>query len=184
VVGVRANDRDEDKQLGPSTHAMDASSKERSPNMTIRREALVFFFRTGESDDEVLILHRAPDDGGYWHAVAGALEDGETAAEAAVREGREETGFNAQGQLLELGRRHAYPPTDEAERRKVWCVDQECVPIESFAVRVPAGWEPRLNAEHDAYRWCHIDDALALLYWPDAKDALSALARVLDGRRG
>ena len=151
--------------------------------MTIPREALMFLFRTGESGDEVLILHRTPEDGAYWHAVAGALENGETGAEAAIREGQEETGFNAQGQLLELGHHHAYPPSDESERRKLWCADTECVLVEGFAVGVPAEWEPRLNAEHDGYRWCQIDDALALLYWPDAKEALLALARVLNGRR-
>jgi dATP pyrophosphohydrolase len=151
--------------------------------MTIPREALLFLFRTGESGDEVLILHRTPEDGGYWHAVAGTIENGETGAEAAIREGQEETGLNAEGQLLELGHHHAYPPSDESERRKLWVVDTECVLVEGFAVGVPAGWEPRLNAEHDGYRWCQIDDALALLYWPDAKEALLALARVLNGRR-
>src|SRR5437868_14484955 len=43
--------------------------------------------------DEFLMLHRAVDD--YWHVVAGVVEDGETFAEAAARELREETGLDA-----------------------------------------------------------------------------------------
>ena len=46
-------------------------------------------------DDEYLILHRSPRQGAYWHCVAGGVEEGETYAEAAVRELREETGLSA-----------------------------------------------------------------------------------------
>ncbi|HZP73480.1 MAG TPA: NUDIX domain-containing protein [Gaiellaceae bacterium] len=57
--------------------------------MESRREVAVFVAR--REDAEVLLLHRSPDDGAYWHVVAGAIDSGETAAEAADRELFEET---------------------------------------------------------------------------------------------
>ena len=45
--------------------------------------------------DEFLVAHRSPESGGYWHTIAGGVEDGETFAEAALRELREETGLEA-----------------------------------------------------------------------------------------
>jgi len=50
------------------------------------------------------------------------------------------------------------------------------VTVQSFAAEAPAGWEPTLDHEHDAYRWCTFDEALALLYWPEAKQGLRVLA--------
>ena len=54
-------------------------------------EVFVFVRR----QDEYLILHRSPRQGAYWHCVAGGVEEGETYAQAAVRELREETGLSA-----------------------------------------------------------------------------------------
>ena len=47
---------------------------------------------------EYLVLRRAPNrlDAGRWRAVAGKIEPGEAAWQAALRELREETGFDAQ----------------------------------------------------------------------------------------
>ena len=38
------------------------------------------------------------------------------------------------------------------------------------------GWEPRLDWEHDDYRWCPPAEARALLRWADAADAVEKLA--------
>ena len=42
--------------------------------------------------DEFLVAHRSPESGGYWHTIAGKIEDGEEPDAAAMRELREETG--------------------------------------------------------------------------------------------
>ena len=55
----------------------------------------VALFVTRRSGSEVLIVHRSPRQGGYWHVVAGGVERGETVTEAAERELREETGLVA-----------------------------------------------------------------------------------------
>jgi dihydroneopterin triphosphate diphosphatase len=118
------------------------------------REAKVMVRR----GDEILVLLRCEADGGYWHTVAGGVEEGETYAEAAERELREEIDLDAQP--VDLGHRYVYD--DEVE-------------VHAFLVDVEAGWEPTLNDEHDDYRWCSRDEAAELLHWPETKE----LARTL-----
>jgi len=93
------------------------------------------------------MLHRAIDD--YWHIVAGVVEDGETFAEAAARELREETGLEAVVSDLRIHQTYQVPEVMRAE----YLAGVEKVEIENFVVRVPVGWEPLLNEEHDLYRW-------------------------------
>lgn len=117
-------------------------------------EALVFVRRR----EELLVLLRAPADGGYWHLVSGAVEPGETDAEAAARELQEETGLE-RAALERLGD-FAYGPG----------VTSSC-----FVADAPAGWEPVLNDEHTEYRWCSRDEAEALLHWPEPRALLGAV---------
>src|SRR5205807_6505150 len=49
-------------------------------------EVLVVVHRRGRSGLEFLVLERSPERQGYWHLVAGALDQGEDAAAAAARE--------------------------------------------------------------------------------------------------
>ena len=62
----------------------------------MRTGAEVAIFVTRKSASEVLIVHRSPEQGGYWHVVAGGVEPGESVTEAAVRELQEETGLVAE----------------------------------------------------------------------------------------
>jgi 8-oxo-dGTP pyrophosphatase MutT (NUDIX family) len=106
---------------------------------------------------EFLVLLRCEADGGYWHTVAGAVEEGESYAEAAQRELREEIGLAAQP--VDLERTYVY---DEVQ-------------VRAFLVDVGDGWEPTLNEEHDEYRWCAPDEAAELLHWPETKELVRAL---------
>jgi 8-oxo-dGTP pyrophosphatase MutT (NUDIX family) len=107
---------------------------------------------------EYLVVHRVPSGGAYWHGIAGGVEEGESFAEAAVRELREETGFD--GDVASLGDPFTYLE----------------VTVHTFLAEVPAGWEPTLNEEHDDYRWCTQDEAVELLYWPEPKELLRTIS--------
>src|SRR5438309_9821482 len=120
--------------------------------------------------DEFLMLHRAVDD--YWHVVAGVVEDGETFAEAAARELREETGLDAP--VVDVRIPQGYRVPEQMRSEYLAGVDQ--VAIENFTVEVPRGWEPVLNEEHDSYRWLTRDDAVAIAHWPETKEVLTAIA--------
>jgi len=134
-------------------------------------EALVLVRRGGEW----LLLHRTPTFDAYWHVVAGAVEPGETAAEAAARELAEETGLETV--VRDLERPFAYPLAEEsAAVRARFAPEVDAVRVDAFLAEAPPGWEPRLNDEHDEYRWCSPEEAEALLFWPEPRELLRAAA--------
>ena len=114
--------------------------------MRLPHEALIGVVRAGE----ILVLYRTKDC--FWHLVAGGLETGETAPAAAARELQEETGLDAEPQP------------------QGWHFVHEDIRVDVFAVEAPPGWEPTLNEEHDAYRWGTVEDALALLHYPEPRE--------------
>jgi dATP pyrophosphohydrolase len=117
---------------------------------------------------EFPVLHRTKPNEVYWHVVAGAVERGETAAEAAARELAEEVG-TAGVEVVDLERRFVYPLDEEPHRRPEYAPEVNEVLVDSFLVDVPPSWEPRLDREHDAFRWCDAADAAELLYWPEPR---------------
>jgi len=120
----------------------------------MRTQEVLIVVQRGE---EFLVVHRSPENDGYWHQIAGGVEDGETFAEAAVRELREETGLEA---LVEpLDRPFGY----------------ETVHVESFIVHAQPDWEPTLDWEHDEYRWLPREEAAELLFWPEPAALLRSL---------
>ncbi len=133
-------------------------------------------FVTRRGDSEVLLVHRAPQHGGYWHVVAGGVESAESIAEAAERELHEETGLVAQVTVGVKVAEYGYPLTEEpADRRNRY--DPSVVQMEVTCFRVAAldNWEPTLDWEHDAHRWCAPGDAFKTLRWPETAQALQKL---------
>ena len=122
-------------------------------------EVLVFLYR----GTNVLVLHRSPAQGSYWHSVAGGVEAGEDVAVAAARELAEETGLETI-QLRSLDHTYVYGGTT----------------VTCFSGEVAGDWVPRLDWEHDEYRWCSFPEALELLYWDDTREALRLLAAQLE----
>lgn len=112
---------------------------------------------------EFLVLLRSPDRGGYWNLVAGGVEPGETAVEAAARELAEEAGLVASVSPLGLALSYEKP----------W----GRVRLDAFVAEAPSGWEPSLDEEHVEHRWCGLGGALELLAYPEPREAVTAAAR-------
>jgi dATP pyrophosphohydrolase len=139
-------------------------------------EVLVVVYRSDQP--AFLVLERSPGRQGYWHLVAGALEEGEHAVAAAERELLEETGLGAA--VVDLGRTYRYPLAEEPpEVRARFASDVAEIAVFAFAAEAPTGWEPTLDEEHVGYRWCTLDEALRLLRYPEPRDAIEHVARAL-----
>ena len=134
--------------------------------MRKNREVAIFVYR----GEKLLVARRSGD--GHWNVIAGQVEDGETYAAAAARELAEEAQLDSP--VVDLDFRQTYQV--EERFRPLYAPGEYTVTIVAFAAQALAGWEPVLNHEHDDYRWCSLADALALLYWPEMKEALRVLA--------
>jgi 8-oxo-dGTP pyrophosphatase MutT (NUDIX family) len=129
------------------------------------REVAVFVHR----GEQLLVLHRVQEN--YWHVVAGALEQGESFAEAAARELREETGLVARPIDMRLEQTYAIT----ARERPMYPPGTSGVVIGNFHVEAPAGWEPRLNEEHDRHAWADFAVARELMKWLETQEAIDVL---------
>jgi 8-oxo-dGTP pyrophosphatase MutT (NUDIX family) len=125
---------------------------------------------------EFLVMRRAPERLGYWSLVAGGLEPDETTAEAARRELFEETALNANVRALPISLSYSLLDDPPAIRAR-YAPGIERVTVHAFVVDAPVKWEPTLDAEHDVHQWCDLGEALDLLVYDTAKDAVRAAAR-------
>ena len=101
-------------------------------------------YRFRSHDLEVFLVHPggpfwAKKDMGAWSISKGEYGDGEDPLEAAKREFHEETGFAAQGTLLELG------AVQQSGGKVVvaWAFEGDCDPGELVSNRCQIEWPPR-----------------------------------------
>ena len=141
----------------------------------IARDVSVQLFRRGAHGVQFLMLRRTPARGGFWQPVTGAPLRGETDEAAALREVREETGWDVSVSLQPLDLNYSYGLDDDLRDRwdRVYGSEVQEIEVVSFAAERPAGLEPILDGEeHDRFGWFDLGEADRLLDWPVEDDAL------------
>ena len=138
-------------------------------------EVAVVVRRPGPTGREFLVLLRSPEKLGYWHLVAGGVEWGEAPAAAAVRELLEETGLVASPSPLAGPLEYDLSGDPESVRERF-----PPAPSGSssgpFVVEAPAGLGAALDEEHVDHRWLDADARVALLHYPEPREAVRLAA--------
>jgi dATP pyrophosphohydrolase len=101
---------------------------------------------------DVLLIERA-DHPGFWQSVTGSQDPGETLAETAIREVREETGFDADRHaLVDWQLKNVYEIYAVWRHRYAPGVTHNTEHV--FGLRLPQRLEPTLAPqEHRSFRW-------------------------------
>lgn len=120
-----------------------------------------------------LLLKRVASHGGFWQSVTGSLEEGETHAQAAVREVLEETGISSsEDELIDLGVINTFEIAPQWRRKYAPGVtrnEEMC-----YALRVDERAVRLDSLEHEDYRWEPYERAVEMLYWNSSKRAFAA----------
>ncbi|MFL6275246.1 MAG: dihydroneopterin triphosphate diphosphatase [Blastocatellia bacterium] len=139
------------------------------------RSVQVVLFTETPRGREYLLLRRVQSHGGFWQSVTGSLEEGETHAEAAIREVYEETGYHAgKDDLIPLGIVNHFeiaPPWRVSYAPGVTHNEEHC-----FALEVAKGDVVIDRIEHDEFSWVDYDIAIEMIYWDSTRRALAAVA--------
>jgi len=126
----------------------------------------VVVIRHATNGAEVLLLRRTRSLAGEWCQIAGAIEPGETAWQAALRETREETGLVPE-QLYSA---------DICEQ--FYEADRDAISLLPVFVGIAApGAEVRLNAEHSEFRWVGFGEAAAMVPFAGQRHVLRHVER-------
>jgi lipoyl(octanoyl) transferase len=157
-------------------HLRDNLALDLQPTRPPSRSVSALTWRRTPDGPQILMMLRQPEHGCWWQSVTGMMEPGETPEETAHRELREETGLT--GVLRPLGLSHTFwvDPTivhfpDPEPRFNT----ETC-----FAMEVPADAAVDLEPlEHSEFKWCGLDEALALMKWEGSKAALTLLRAAL-----
>ena len=138
-------------------------------------EVVIVVRRPGESGIEYLVLLRSPEKLGYWHLVAGGVDWDEEPAAAAARELEEATGLVTVPQPL--GGSLAYDLAGDPEPvRARFPAGTDRITVWPFVADAPMGWDPELDEEHVAAQWAEQDAAIALLRYPEPREAIRRAA--------
>jgi predicted NUDIX family NTP pyrophosphohydrolase len=132
-------------------------------NMAKHSSGILMFRR--KNGLEVLLGHPggpfwAGKDKGAWSIPKGEHLQGEDALSAACREFREETGFSAEGEFLELGE----VKQKSGKIVSIWAVEADCDPEKMVSNTFEMEWPPRTGKmqqfpEIDRVAWFSIEAA-------------------------
>ena len=134
-------------------------------------QVLVFPYHVEQDGKILYALFRRPETaGGFWQAIAGGVQQGETVLVAARREAHEEAGIKPISRFLML-RSNASIPVTRITGEFTWGPDVFTAQDYSFGVRV-ADQNLKLSDEHIEYRWVDFETAHSLLRFDSNKHAL------------
>jgi dATP pyrophosphohydrolase len=142
-------------------------------------QVLVYPARVAGDDWEYLLLRRVSSRGGFWQGITGGVEEGEDLAGAALRELAEEAGL-VPSALEQMD--CSYMLSMQDEWRELYAAGVEEIVEYVFVALVDRQQEPVLSWEHDAWQWCSLDEALALLTYPGNVEALKSCDRFIRTR--
>ena len=124
-----------------------------------------YVFRQTDDDLSFLLLKRNKDKlyEHLWQGVAGKIEGGETAFEAAIRELKEETSLEPVRMFVADHVSRFY----ESHQDRI-----NLVPV--FGIEVDSS-EVKLSKEHVDYKWVDIYEALDTLVWRGQKESIQTV---------
>ena len=143
-------------------------------------QVLVYLTYNNGVEWEYLLLHRTPELGGFWQGVTGAPEGSDTLVQAAQREVFEETGF-CPTDVRSIGFSYTFPV--DPKWRSSYESDVDEIVEHVFVTEVQRG-PPELSFEHDAWRWCPLEEATNLLKYPENVEALLRCQIALQSNSG
>jgi dATP pyrophosphohydrolase len=107
---------------------------------------------------------------GTWQPVMGHSEDGESAVDTALRELAQETQYRPNIGLIRMWQLESV--------NTYFLASEDCVVMAAgFAVQVDVEVPPRLNDEHDAFRWIRRDHVDRVFVWPGQRVAIEQIVR-------
>ena len=128
-------------------------------------QVCVFIARRAAAGWDYLLLKRVARGDDFWQGVSGGVGDEETPAAAARREMLEETGLTPL-RLEDAGHTYTFPLAEKW--RDLYEPDVTTIREHVFFAEVAPASQPVLDPRaHDRYCWRSLDDALALLCWPE-----------------
>lgn len=146
--------------------------------MRVPLQVLVYPVTFSRHGAQVLLLKRNQKRGGFWQGVTGAPFENEALSDAALRELREETGFEVE-RVVEVRFSYSFPVP--REYRHLYSDDVSEIVEHVFFVETD-GSAPVLSAEHDEWRWCSFQEARQMLAWEENKTALDRVYEYLSDR--
>ncbi len=137
----------------------------------------VYIVRRAEQHLEFLQLRRAPRPAdslaGTWQPIMGHVESGESAIDTALRELAEEVGLNSgSGDFVAMWALQGVHPYFLASRDAIMLSPR-------FVAEVSQTWIPKLNAEHDAWRWVPAREVGSSFLWPGQQQACAECIELL-----
>lgn len=142
------------------------------------RSVQVVIFAESASGREYLLLKRIASHGGFWQSVTGSLEEGETHAEAAVREVYEETGIILrEDELMALNVINVFEIAPQWRGKYAPGVthnEEVCFALKVNKCEVHI--DPR---EHEQYVWVDDETVPQMLYWESNKRVFAVAGMIV-----